>query len=312
MVVPPGEVTARLGLGLQTVSPALSLGMRMEANGEPTEVMIRPSWVRVTRLTYAEVERRLDEAPFAAFRACVERFRAYRQANGAIDLELPEVTLKVEDGAVRIRPLEHPRARALVADAMLMAGTAVARWCQMAGIPLPYAVQPPAECRQRPTTLAAMHACRRQFKPSRLQTEPGAHSGLGLPLYTRATSPLRRYADLVVHQQLRAVWRGIPPLTASQIDARLSQAELASSAVRRAERQSNLHWKLVYLQEHPDWHGEATIIEREEHRVLALVPELALEVRLRNKRDWLLDQRVRVAVGEIDLPELDCTLRVRD
>ncbi|MCP4651637.1 MAG: RNB domain-containing ribonuclease, partial [PVC group bacterium] len=52
--------------------------------------------------------------------------------------------------------------------------------------------------------LAGMFACRRKLKPAVLQTIPEKHSGLGLEHYTRVTSPLRRYLDLLVHQQLRA------------------------------------------------------------------------------------------------------------
>jgi exoribonuclease-2 len=43
-----------------------------------------------------------------------------------------------------------------------------------------------------------------------------------------------------------------------------------------------------------------------------IVPELALETKIRVRQDLALDQRVQLAVAEVDLPELDCRFRVLD
>jgi ribonuclease R len=42
--------------------------------------------------------------------------------------------------------------------------------------------------------------------------DPSHHRGLGATAYTHFTSPIRRYADLVVHRQIRAVLAGEKPL----------------------------------------------------------------------------------------------------
>lgn len=44
--------------------------------------------------------------------------------------------------------------------------------------------------------------------PARYTPEPGAHFGLGAPLYLHFTSPIRRYADLVVHRILKRYLEG--------------------------------------------------------------------------------------------------------
>jgi VacB/RNase II family 3'-5' exoribonuclease len=43
---------------------------------------------------------------------------------------------------------------------------------------------------------------------ARLSCEPGPHMGMALEHYTNCTSPLRKYADFLVHLQIKAVLRG--------------------------------------------------------------------------------------------------------
>jgi exoribonuclease-2 len=308
----PEQITLRLGLGLQAVSPALSFGFRCGEDGELDDIEILPTWIRAERLSYETVDGRMDEAPFAALEALIKRFRTRRHAQDAANIELPEVSVRVRDGQVVIRPLPRLRSRALVMDAMLMAGEAAARYCRDRRIPIPYATQPPPDKVEAPADMAAMYAYRRRFKPSRLVGEPGPHFGLGLPLYTRATSPLRRYSDLLVHQQIRACLAGAAPLDSQQVAERVGQAEAAAAAVRRAERLSNQHWKLVYLRANPGWRGEGVVVDKEEKKAVILIPELAMETRVRLKGDPPLNARVRLAPREIDLPDLACWFRVRE
>ena len=310
----PAQITERLGLGLHEVSPALSIGLRVDGQGEPCDMEVHRSWIRAQRVTYEEAELCLDEEPFAGLRTLGDRARARRQSAGATSLELPEVSVRVIDGAVLIRPLLRLVSRALVADAMLLAGEGVARFCLERGIPIPFASQGPSEGAggAEPQGLAAMYARRRTFRPTRLVVSPEPHAGLGLSLYTRVTSPLRRYSDLLVHQQLRAWLAGRSPLTAQEVTERIAESELAAAAVRRAERLSNLHWKLVYLREHPDWRGEGILVAKEERKDVVLIPDLALETRLRLKGEPGLDSRLRVALRGLDIPSQTVDFRTLD
>jgi len=308
----PKAVTERLGLGLAPLSPALSFGLRLTDGGALADVEIRPTLVRVERISYEAAEERLAEPPFAQLNALVERFRARRKAKDAVDIVLPEVSVRVQGGEVVIRTLPRLRSRALVTDAMLMSGEAAAGFCRERSIPIPFATQPPPDKVERPTDLAAMYAYRRCFKPTRLVCEPEPHFGLGLSLYTRATSPLRRYSDLLVHQQIRAWLAGGPLLDAKQVAERIAEAETAAVAVRRAERLSNQHWKLVHLRANPQWRGEGVLVEKGEHKAVVLIPELALEARVRLRGEQVLNARVKLAPREIDVPELTCYFRVRE
>lgn len=299
----PDAITRRLGLGMSDISPALSFGFRC-SEGVLGDLEIVRSRVRVQRLSYQEVETRLEQEPFRSLVRITGRFRARRHARDAAAIDLPEVSVRVVEGEVRIRPLPRLRSRDLVTDAMLMAGAAAARFCHERGIAIPYATQEAPEQLREPEELAAMWAYRRQFKPSRLSVEAAPHFGLGLELYARATSPLRRYCDLLLHQQLRAHLRGEELLSESRVAERVSLAEIGSLAIRRAERLSNTHWKLVWLRRQQGWRGKGVVVEQMAKKFVVLIPELALDVKVRVPGQPALNGLLELTSREIDLPDL--------
>ena len=308
----PEEAIPRLGLGLTDITPALSFGLTLDADGIVTDVEIAPSRVRVRRLSYGEVETRLDEEPFRGLYELAQRHQARRRASGAIFIDLPEVKMWVSGGRVDIKPLPRLRSRMLVTEAMVMAGAAAARFALERGLAFPFTTQDVAvEVSDRePVGLAAMYALRRGLRPRQYSSQPGPHGGLGLDVYAQVTSPLRRYLDLVAHQQLRAFLRGGDPLEAQAIIERVGAAEAAAVGVRRAERLSREHWTVVYLQQHPGWQGEGVLVEKRMPRGVALIPELALETRVKVADSLAPDSVLLLRLTGIDLPEREAYFRV--
>ncbi|MFZ4663486.1 MAG: ribonuclease catalytic domain-containing protein [Caldilineaceae bacterium] len=319
----PMAATAALGLGLQEISPALSFGIDLAADGTVAQVEITPSWVRVTRLTYDEAEYRLTEAPLDQLYALAERAVTRRWANGAIELELPEVKVRIVEGQVVIKPLPSLRSRTLVREAMLLTGEAVARYALAHELPVPFTVQDASdEARaQTPKTLSDMFALRRLLKPSQQKSAPGPHAGLGMALYCQVTSPLRRYTDLLIHQQLRAHLRrtaagaDAPPADSGPLDAqtvleRAAEASNSARPLRTVERLSNQHWKLVFLRRNPTWTGEGVVVEKNGARNLVLLPELDLETEIYGRPDLVLDSVLPVSVSEVNLPQLETRFQI--
>jgi exoribonuclease-2 len=158
--------------------------------------------------------------------------------------------------------------------------------------------------------MAGMFAYRRFFKPTQIKTVAEPHSGLGLLAYSRATSPLRRYSDLLTHQQLRAHLNGETLLDLQAISERIAQSEIGSMANRKTERVSNNHWRLIYLRDHPEWRGEGVVVAMEGERVTVLIPSIGLETKVRIRGESSLNDAVKLKPREIDLPDLSCYFRV--
>jgi exoribonuclease-2 len=308
----PPEATAMLGLGLRPISPALSFGLDLNSEGEVINSVVQPTWVRVTRLTYAQAEERLHEEPFRSLHRLATLAEARRLAAGAISIDLPEIKIQVVDDQVIIHPLHPLKSRALVTEAMLMAGEAMARFAIERSIPFAFSSQaPPAPgTPAQAEGLAGMYALRRSLQRSQLRSTPTPHAGLGLPVYTQTTSPLRRYMDLVAHQQLRAFLQGEDLLDSQALLERIGAAQAMGGDVRLAERLSRRHWTLVYLLQHPNWRGKGVLVEKEDTRAIILIPELDLEPRVHLRAAIPLNSEVPLSLSGVDLPELEAHFRL--
>ncbi|MDC7233240.1 MAG: RNB domain-containing ribonuclease [Spirochaetales bacterium] len=312
----PPEATEKLGLGLQETSRALSFAYTLDDECNVTDCEIFFSTVKVTRTTYGDAETKLQEEPFKSMIRVTDRFNAWRQENGALSLQLPEVKIRVDkEGDIRITPLEEYKSRDMVAAAMMMTGFHCARFARDNNIPIPYVVQPAPEGdvpEASPDDPASMVQLRKFMKRSQTTTIGGPHSGMGLPVYTRATSPLRRYSDLLVQQQIRLYLAKEPLLSEEDILEGTASCESVTGRVTLSERASNLHWKLVYLSENPDWEGEGVLVGRADRQMIVQIPSLALETRIALKEKLPLNSRIPVALERVDIPGQQVQFKLRD
>jgi len=306
----PPEATRELALGINDISPALSFGLEINSEAEITNLEIVPSWVRVTRLSYEETEQRLNETPFQQLLDAARRYDARRQRDGAIFINLPEVKIRVENGKVKFSPLPKLQSRDLVREAMLMAGKAIASFAIQHSIPIPFTTQdgPSGDVPEGSST-SDMFALRRLLKPSQKSSAPGKHHGLGMEPYVQATSPLRRYLDLVVHQQLRAHLNGEPLMSVQDITKLIGVTDSVSRDVRQVERNSNRHWTCVGLLQKTDWSGEGIVVEKRGRRHIILLPQLGLETNLYLPKDLPLDSMIQLTVSSVDLPRLEASFQ---
>ena len=306
----PVNATELFGLGLQETSPALSFGIKITAEGEAVLEKMMLSRIKVRRMTYEDAADCWAEEPLSSLRTELERFKEFRRENGALFIRLPEVKIKVIDGKVEVSPCPITPERELVANAMLAAGAAVARFAEEKDIPLPFVVQPPPEIEERGESFVEMFALRKACSPGTVQTLAGKHSGLGLEPYVRVTSPLRRYADLLAHQQLRRYLANEPLMDCEELESKLFVSEEAALVRRRLERTSNEFWTLVYFMQHPDWVGKAIFAHRQDDRLTFMIPELAYEFKNRFGGKLQLGEDVDVKLAGVDLPALAARIRI--
>ena len=317
----PESYTGLLALGMSQRSPALSFAVDISPTGELAGVEVATTWVKVQRMTYAEAEEHLPGSPsLTRLRQLTDLSRDRRRSRGAVFIDFPEAKIRVrmdgDEPVIDIAPLGDGRSRDMVAEAMILAGEAAARFALEHQLPFPYATQPPPRQEREEGAgtegLAAMYAWRRQQVPGKVQGASAPHSGLGLEAYARATSPLRRYLDLVVHQQLRAAVTGGEVLDEAAILERLGAVTAVAGNLRQLERLSNRHWTLVYLMQRPGWRGHGILLEQRRSLGVVVIPELALELEVHLSKELPLDSDLPLLLGSVNLPRLSAHFRVEE
>src|SRR5438552_3082069 len=163
--------------------------------------------------------------------------RRKRFDQGALDLDFPEVKVLVDKQGhpVRLERVENDESHQLIEEFMLAANEAVARELKKRAIPTIYRVHENPEpeklaeyrefvlsfnykvgdlthraelqrllasIRGKPEEQALKIALLKSLKRARYASQPLGHYGLAKANYLHFTSPIRRYADLVVHRSL--------------------------------------------------------------------------------------------------------------
>ena len=290
-------------LGLKEKSQAFSFGLVLDEDGNITDTQVCLSKIKVSRLTYKEAQQQIAQGDLAQIATFIKRYKNKRMASGAIYLNIPEVKIRIIDKKVSVIPLVAHPSRELVSNSMIMAGEAAARFSIANEIPFPFTVQmPPDGDIENAVGITEMFKLRKMFKPSSLRISPDVHCGLGVDAYSRVTSPLRRYLDLLAQQQLRAYLKKETLLTTDEILERASIAFEQAKQIQRIERASNKHWKLVYLLQNPQWQGTGIVYEIRKRESLLFIAALSMEVSISTTTGIELDDELKIRLESVNLP----------
>ena len=313
---PPALATGPMSLIQGRICAALSFGVILAESGAVQDYSIHASLIKPTyRLTYEDVDEMLElgvqaEPEIAAIATWAQRRKAWRHTQGAISIHLPEAMIKVHDDEITIELLEDSASRQLVAEMMILAGEVAAQYGQTHNLAMPFRTQPQPELPseeellQLPAGPVRDCAMRRCMARSEMSITAARHSGLGLNTYTQATSPIRRYTDLLTHFQLKAHLRGEdPPFSAEQLKEVMLSVTTATQEVTLVERQTNRYWGLEYLRRQGErvWETLLLMWLREDSRLgLILLEDLGLQLPMSFKRSAALGEQLLVKVSHVD------------
>jgi ribonuclease R len=207
--------------------------------------------------------------------ALAQRIRRLRFKAGSLDLDFPEMKIRLDDhGRVaRIEKVENDISHQLIEEYMLLANEAVAGRLMGRNVPAIYRVHeepderrlqeyreevlshhvPCANLTKRPEvqkllqklgTIPIGAALKigflRSLMRARYAVEPLGHYGLAKAKYTHFTSPIRRYADLVVHRALFLKGHG-PVHSLKETAEHISDTERNSADAERDSKDVKLY-----------------------------------------------------------------------
>ena len=250
-------------------------------------------------LALATLDARMDEASLAAGRiegpwgeelVLLWRFaQRLREGRGGAEERTVRLdyTFRVEGGRVAILPRRRGApVDLLVAELMIHANSAWGKLLHERGVP-------------------AMYRNQRGAK-TRMETEPGTHEWLGVADYAWSSSPLRRYADLANQRQLAATLQGEEAAyTRDELESAARAFETSYEAYAEHQRHLERFWCLKYLEQEGVHETQATVVREE----LVRLDGMPLVCRTLGLPALPAGERVRVALGEVDLWEVSVTCR---
>jgi len=312
--------TGPMSLVQGKVCCALSFGVILDQVGSVEDYCIHTGLIKPTyRLTYEDVDEMLQlgvqaEPEIEAIANWAKIRKNWRYGQGAISINMPEAMIKVKDDDINIDILDDSLSRQLVAEMMILAGEVAARYGQTHNIPLPFRGQPQPELPpeeellQLPAGFVRSCAMRRCMPKSEMSITPVRHAGLGLDTYTQATSPIRRYSDLLTHFQLKAHLRGEGlPFSAEQLKEVMMTVSSATQEATMVERQTNRYYALEYLRRHPEEVWQVTVLmwlREDSNLALILLEDLGLQLPMSFRRSVSLGENLLVKVSLAD-PQKD-------
>lgn len=293
-------------LGLKEDSHALSFRIKLDEESQIEECQVFKTNVKVKRLTYKYAEEHKEDAELKPLFEIARKNKARREQNGAITIQMPEVNISVdkETKKVTIEPEARLESNEMIAELMILAGEGAARFAFKNQIPFMYISQEAPDFPDNlPEGWAGQFARIKCMRKRSVGITPAPHAGLGVSFYSQVTSPLRRYGDLISHEQLRAFIDGRHLIAKDDMLERVAAGDAASIAAKKASRQSDTHWKLVCLLQNPDAEYEAFCIDRRGNDALFLIPSLDMQATLHNCSDVNLNDAVVLKMSKVDIPE---------
>ncbi len=267
--------------------PAISVMIDLSPLADVMNYEILLSLIQVKhQLTYYDVNNAADEdQQLRILLDIAQKFRRKRLDEGAVQITVPEISVWVnENREVSVNQInrESP-GRMLVSELMIMANWLMAKYLKDRRIPAIYRSQ--REPRQRlykndAGTLFQNWMQRRLLSRFVLSAKPDWHSGLGLDAYITATSPIRKYSDLINQRQLRASLGLETAYTAEQINEIITSLELPMSHVGRFQYTRHRYWLLKYLENQIGQKEEAIVLHRARRNYQILLTQYMLECNL--------------------------------
>lgn len=238
--------------------------------------------VNQNKLSYDEVDRILKDPGHPMFETVQilnqisDSFLAQRMEKGAIELERTEITLRIDaDKGIEIekRNAESTSSH-IVSELMILANRTAGQFFADHATPAIYRTQKEQELKgvDAATHMAVRrYLILRQLKPLELSLEPKPHATLGIDRYCQITSPMRRYADLVLQRQLvSALKENAPVYNQTMIADEISRLE-RNRELNRILNRREWYWLLTYFNQRPDLSIDAVVLDtRDREQIVEL------------------------------------------
>tara|TARA_Y100001968_G_scaffold185506_1_gene169868 strand:+ start:6106 stop:7404 length:1299 start_codon:yes stop_codon:yes gene_type:complete len=231
---PERMIEEKFSLTIKEKRPSLSLGVIFNNDGsikysEIVETLIKPTF----SLSYEEADELIDYAPkeeedLSLIYKLLEKRNHWRKKLGAKEILESYGKIIVKNNLPTIKIIDPTLSRILISEAMILYGNLMANFTKENSIPVPYRVQEESNIDYKNTMSSDKNILynfevKKSMGKTYYSSQPLSHNGLGLDSYLHATSPIRRYSDLLVHYQIKRFLNEKVLITKEQIESNISK-----------------------------------------------------------------------------------------
>lgn len=221
-------------------------------------------------------------------------------------------------------------ARAMVAEAMILAGQVAGRFCTENGLPglfrtagKPLGALVDSNSRGNIPAELVMQS-NIASRPAYYSITPSEHWQLGVGAemggYVRVTSPLRRFADMVMHWQIKEALLGekAPSISSEEMQKYAARLHERESVVKSVYRAQQGYWAATFIQRRLKYYPDDPVLLKLQgyastaaefdtfsrlYTTPMLVPELGIKGWLStvNKPDWNTGDKINVRVAGVTM-----------
>ncbi|MBF0117858.1 MAG: RNB domain-containing ribonuclease [Desulfobacterales bacterium] len=267
--------------------PAISVMIKLNRFLDIITYEIVPSIIQVKRqLTYYDVNTIADiDKEIILLQDIAKKFRKKRMENAAVQITLPEINIWIkDDGEIILSKInrESP-GRMLVSEIMIMANWLMAKFISENNAAAIYRTQIDPKERLyngEDDNLYRNWMQRKLLHRFILNSRPEHHAGLGLNVYITATSPIRKYFDLITQRQIRALLGYEELYSHDEIEKVIQMLEEPMKHVFTLQFERHKYWKLKYLEQKIGQKEEALVLSRRRNSYVILLTEYMHECTL--------------------------------
>jgi exoribonuclease-2 len=286
-MIPPQLSEDLCSLKQGEIRPTITTHVRLGRFFEIIDYEIVPGIIKVqNQMSYSEANLlNGKEEPITTLFKMASTLREKRFKSGAVQITLPEINIWIEDtGEIKLVKVDRENpSRMLVSEFMILANSLMAEFLADNNVPAAFRSQ--IEPRERlfkgiETSLYLNSMQRRKLSRAVVSADPAPHSGLGVKAYVTATSPIRKYYDLLTHRQIRGILGYEDPYSKDEVEQILQNLILPVSNANKLQSIRRRYWILKYLETMQGSEFEVLVLESHKDFCIVLLKDFMLDAKL--------------------------------
>jgi len=253
----PSElITERLSLVGGTERKALSLLVNFDKEFNIKGYRFTNSKVFVREnISYEKATEYFDSDPIGnKIKQISETLRAKRLEAGALIIQLPQLKISIDENSnIEIRKnYMNSVAHRVISEFMILMNRMAGKFLKDNKVPAIYRSQPEpisedARSHDESDPLFALHIVK-YLRAPRVGLDPAPHLSLGIDVYAQATSPIRRYVDLIIQRQIVSTLENDEPsYTEDELENLYPKIEIGIRDKKMVERNRDKYWVYKHL-----------------------------------------------------------------